>query len=203
MELNGKLFLSLFREIKKVQTTLQTYCIAGDSIPLQNDNLKIAIEQTYGVEIEVNLIPLDSNLLRGLIEKYPGKSKIYIDIELNSSWTRYVFAKEACHHLLGGEDFNTVSPIEVIEAIILDESGFNGSGYPGLDVQAEILTKYAAIELLFPLEFRDKCKLDIDGGTDSTYNISVHFDIPEHLVQIALSDKYMEYSKSIWNRVSG
>ena len=201
MKLDGQLFLSLFREVKTVQDTLLSYCLAGDTIPLPNDNLQFAIEQTYGVKIEVSTVPLNSRVLRGLFEKYSGGSTIYIDGELNTAWNRYVFAKEACHHLLDGEDFHTKDPTAVIEKIVLDESGINGADDPGLDVQAEMLTKFAAIELLFPLEFRDNWRAKIDAGKKSTYEISVHFDIPEHLVQYSLSDNYMNFSKRIWNVV--
>ena len=77
-----------------MQATLRLYCIPGDAIPLPHDNLKYAIEQTYDVEITTYTVPLNSMLLRGSIEIYPEKSVIYIDDELNSAWTRYVFAKE-------------------------------------------------------------------------------------------------------------
>ena len=137
-------------------------------------------------------------LLRGSIEIYSEKSVIYIDDELNSAWTRYVFAKEACHHLLNGEDYHTNDPIAVIEDIILDESEIDGDHGAALDVQAETLTKFAAIELLFPREFRGTCKEEVEAGEKSTYEISTHFDIPEHLVQFALANNYMNFSRRIW-----
>ena len=182
-----------------MQATLRTYCLPGDAIPLPHDNLQYAIEQTYDVEITTRFVPLNSKLLRGLIELYPGTSVIYIDDELNSAWTRYVFAKEACHHLLNGENYHTNDPVTVIEDIILDESEIDGDHSAALDVQAEMLTKLAAIELLFPREFRDNCKGEVGNGDKSTYEISVHFDIPEHLVQFALADNYMNFSKRIWD----
>ena len=70
------------------------------------------------------------------------------------------------------------------------------------DVQSEILTKFAAIELLFPLEFRDHCKEEVEVGTKSIYDLSIYFDIPEHLVEYALADRYMRYSESIWAQVN-
>ncbi len=185
-----------------MQETLRTYCIPGDSIPLPMDNLQFAIEQTYNVTIESRTAPLDSPLVHGVFERYTNKSVLYIDDELNSAWTRYVFAKEACHHLINGDEFVTLDLATVIEAIVLDDPEFNGTTAPSLDVQAEILTKFAAIELLFPLEFRDQCKKEIESGDKSTYEISVYFDIPEHLVQIALTDKYIRFSKQIWEEVT-
>ena len=201
MKLDGNLFPPLFREVRRVQETMWQYCIAGDSIPVQRDNLQFAIEQMYGVVIEPRFVPLGSRLLRGLIEIYPDKSIIYIDGELNSAWRHYVFAKEACHHLLDGENYYTLEPIKVIEAIVVEENEIDGEPSSSLDVQAEMLTKFAAIELLFPLEFRIECQADVKNGDRSTYEIAESFDIPEHLVQYALTDRYMDYSRHIWSQL--
>ena len=121
-----------------MQDTLVSYCIAGDTIPLPNDNLQYAIEQTYDVKISPRIAPLGSSLLRGLFEKYHHGSTIYIDNELNSAWNRYVFAKEACHHLLSGDEFLTIDLTKVIKTIVLDDPEFNGSTTPDSDVQSGI-----------------------------------------------------------------
>ena len=201
MKLDAKLFLPLFREVKQVQDALRTYCLESDATRLPLDNLQYAIEQVYGITIEPNIVPLRSRLLRGLIEKYPGRSVIYIDGALNSAWNRYVFAKEVSHHLLDGEDFHTSDPTAVIEEIVFDESDIDGLDDVALDVQAEILTKFAAIELLFPLDCRKKCKEEIEKGEKTTYDISSYFDIPEHLIEFALSENYTKFSTRIWDQV--
>ena len=155
------------------------------------------------MRIETRKVPLGSHLLRGMIETYEDESIISIDGTLNSAWIRYVFAKEACHYLLKDDGFHTTDPISVIEDFLLDESGINGSNDPALDVQAESLTKFAAIELLFPIEFRGTCKAEVNANKKSIYDISTHFDIPEHLVQFALTDFYMNFSKKIWEEKCG
>ena len=199
MKLDAALLLPLFRQVKQVQDALKSYCIAGDSIPLPNDNLQYAIEQIYGISIEVRLIPFDSDLLRGSIERYSDKSIIYIDRELNSAWTRYVFAKEVCHHLLDDDEFHTLDPVGIVETIVLDESPFNETnGFAHADVQSEFLTKFAAIELLFPQEFRENCKEEVKSGNKSMYQVSEYFDIPEHLIEVALAGRYMEFSDDVW-----
>ena len=111
--------------------------------------------------------------------------------------------KKLSHHLLDGQQFYTLDPAVVIEAIVLNESEIEETNGFHQDVQSEILTKFAAIELLFPLEFRDRCKNEVEVlGTKSTYDLSMYFDIPEHLIEYALTDRYMKYSKGIWAQVS-
>ena len=191
-------FPPLFQEVRRVRETLEQYCIAGDAIPVPRDNLKYAIEQEYDVKIEVYSVPLDTDLLRGLIEFYEWGSKIYLDGELNSAWMRYVFAKEASHHLLANSEYWTENPLNMITTV-LDELPIDGIA--SLDVQSESLTKYAAIELLFPYNMRVELKKQIEDGEKSTYEISEDFDIPEHLVQYSLADPYMSFSTSIWNNL--
>lgn len=187
MKLNGNFFPPLFEEVRKVQGTLWDYCLAGDSIPLPKDNLWYAVEQEYNVTVEVRTVPLGSSspLLRGMIEIYEDRSVIYIDGELGSAWTRYVFAKEICHHLVNNDEFRTANPLNVIEPIVLDETDIDGDAIYSPDVATEFLTKFAAVELLFPFEMRARCLLETGNGTETSYSIAEHFDIPEHLVQDA------------------
>lgn len=206
MRLNGNLFPPLFNEVRKVQETMNRYCLAGDAIPVPKQNLKVAIQETYGVKIKIRTVPLDSSLFRGLIEIYDDHSMIYIDGLLNSAWTRYVHAKEVSHHLLSGEEFYTTNPIATIDYMVLDASDIDGlAPGPSKDVEAEVLTKFAAIEFLFPSEMRDQCKKEIVDPNHSatTYSIAEHFDIPEHIVQFALSDPYITHAKSVWDCVHG
>ena len=207
MKLSAELFPPLFKEVQNVQETMWQYCIANDAIPVPMDNLQYAIEQEFDVTIDVYTVPLASSLLRGMIKMYQKKSVIFIDDALNTPWTRYVFAKEASHHLLTshhllkGELYYTKDPVNVIESIVLDESEIDGDVALSLDVQSEDLSKFAAIELLLPFPFRGKQKSDVDAGKTSTYEISQMFEIPEHVVQFALADKYANFSASIWKQI--
>jgi len=201
MHLDRALFPPLFEQVRKVQETMRQYCLADDSIPLPKQNLRFAIEQEYDVSIEVYTVPLDSSLLRGMIEMYEGRSVIYVDGELSSAWTRYVFAKEASHHLLDDDEFHTTNPLGIIEYIVIDEDEIDGTVAAPKDVATESLTKFAAIELLFPFDMRRKCKEEVETGEKTLYSVAEYFDIPEHLVQFALSDLYADFSASVWAKI--
>lgn len=181
---------------------MKTYCLPGDSIPIPMDNLQVAVEQTYGVKIEICRVPLNSELLRGMIEIYEDRSVIYIDDASNLEWSRYVFTKEACHHLLKDPEFCTADPVGIIESVLLDISVEDGKSMPGKDVLSEELVKFAVIELLFPIDFRDNCKAEINEKKTSIYDIAARFQIPMHLVEVALSDPYMDIAKRIWDEIN-
>ena len=102
------------------------------------------------------------------------------------------------HHLLSEEEFRTSDPTSVIETVVLDDPEFDETAMSAMDVQAEILTKFAAVEFLFPFSFRIQRKRE----SVSTYKISAEFNIPENLVQAAMTKKYMDFSVEMWGLVS-
>ena len=69
MRLKRAAFPPLFEQVRKVQETMRTYCIEGDAIPIPMQNLRYAIEQEYGVKIDVYTVPLESDFLRGRFER--------------------------------------------------------------------------------------------------------------------------------------
>lgn len=201
MLLNVSLFVPLFREVRNVRATLNAYCLEPDKVPVSLDDLKYAIEQQYDVAIKHILVPLHSDLLRGLIEMYEGHSTIYLDSELPLAWTRYVVVKEMSHHLVNDAEYWTTDPSAIIEFIVQDGVG-GPSDSPPKDIATEDLTKFAAVELLFPRELRQAASARINSGEDTLYTIADWLEIPEHLVELALSDRYMKFTDLVWAKLS-
>ena len=201
MLLNGNHFPALFRSVRDVRETLDAYCLAPGKIPVAKDDLKFAVEQVYGVQISVFLVPLRSKLLRGKIDIFDGRSNVYLDAELNSQWTRYAHAKELCHHLVCDQEYRTKDPTAIIEFIVQDGVNSHREDAPP-DVATEDLTKIAALELLFPRDLRTAAKARIASGHDSVFNLSEWLDIPEHMVELALSDWYMEFTEGVWDGIA-
>ena len=197
MLLNGNHFPALFRSVRDVREALDTYCLASGKIPVSKDDLKYAVEQVYNVQITVMLVPLKSKLLRGKIDMFEGRSNVYLDAELNSPWTRYVHAKELCHHLVCDPEYRTKDPTAIIEFIVQDGVNSQRQDAPP-DIATEDLTKIAALELLFPRELRAAAKERIAAGEDTMFSLSEWLDIPEHMVELALSDWYMTFTEGVW-----
>lgn len=195
MYLNAADFVPLFREIKRVQETLNAYCLAPDKIPVGLDDIKYAICEEYGVKIIQRLIPLHSDMLRGMILIFQAKSIILIDSELSKSWTRYVATKEMCHHLVNNDVHRTTDPTVIIEYLVQD--GVTPLTDPPPDIATEDLTRFAALELLFPFDLREPAKQRIESGSDTLYTTAEWLEIPEHLVEMALADWYMEFAKNV------
>lgn len=200
MQLNGNHFPSLFKSVRDVREALDAYCLAPGKLPVSKDDLKYAVEQVYGVKIRIFIAPLRSHMLRGKIDMFLGESKIYLDARLNSKDTRYVLAKELCHHLVCDPEYRTADPTAIIEFIVQDGVNSHREDAPH-DVATEDLTKIAALELLFPRELRVAAKARLAQGDETVFALSEWLDIPEHMVELALSDWYMVFTDSVWEAV--
>lgn len=56
---------------------------------------------------------------------------------------------------------------------------------------SEEIAKIVAIEILFPFVLRKKRKEAVDAGTDTIFKLSEWLEMPEGLVELALSERYM------------
>ena len=200
MLLDYKLFVPLFEQIRNVQRTLNDYCLAPDKVPVSLDDLKYAIEQEYGTRITHKLIPIRNELLRGMIEMYDDHSVIYVDSGLSHAWIRYVVVKEMSHHLVNDVEYWTIDPSAIIEHIVQDGVGDAQEAAP-LDVATEYLTKLAAVELLFPFSLREAARARIAQDEQTLYTTAEWLEMPEHLVEFALSDRYTELAQGIWKQL--
>lgn len=192
----------VFAEIRKVRDALNAYCLAPDKIPISIDDLKVAIQEQYGTKISMTLVPLNSELLRGMIEIYQDHAKIFIDAELNSAWTRYVAVKEMAHVMVINAENCTADPTALIEYCVQAGLLSEDNGEHPKDILTEEVTKYIAIELLFPLELRAAAKQRIRDGADTLFTTAEWLLIPENLVEHALSDAYMGLSAKLWAAVN-
>ena len=115
---------------------------------------------------------------------------------------RHLPIAEISHHLLHQDEYFSLNIMSTIDYIILDEREIDGDAvHPSKDIQAEMITKFSAMEFVFPYEFREISKAEIASGKTTAFAVAAHFDIPEHIVQYALSDKYMEYAKRVWAEI--
>lgn len=194
MRLKVEALAAAFTEIKKIREAVNAYCLAPDKVPVSLDDITMAVEQTYDTTIEITLVPLNSRLLRGMIEIYPKRACIYIDAELNTPWTRYVQTKEVGHLMIINAENCTADPTALIEYCVQAGLLAKDDGEHPSDILTEEVTKFIAIELLFPPELRAPAKQRIADGADTLFTIAEWLHIPEHLVEFALTDSYMALS---------
>jgi hypothetical protein len=184
----------IFAEVARVREFLIRYCGAPDKIPVSMDDITEAIRKIYSVEITTQIVPFGSNLIRGMIEIYEGRAIITIDAALNTAATRYVFVKEVCHVMLLNAHNATKDPAEVIDYYV--HARPENDAHPS-EIVCEEITKYGAVELLFPPALRHPLKDQITAKKATLFTIGESLHIPENLVEFALSDWYMDLSSRL------
>lgn len=188
---------SVFAEVAKVRDTLNQYCLAPDKIPVSLDDLTHTAEELYGKAFTTKLVPLKSTLLRGLVEIYDKEATIYVDSELAHGLTRFVFVKELGHVMIAHADNYTDDPTKIIEFFVLD-GPLPDNAEPAADFMSEELAKFAAVELLFPHSLRGAAKKRLEEGRDTLFTLAEWLEIPEAIVEYALSDHYTAFANKLW-----
>lgn len=195
--------LPVFVEISRVRETLNAYCLAADKVPVSLDDIEYAVVTEYGAVIEKKTLPFKSDLVRGLIRIWDprGDEKLFaqtvIDSELNSAQTRFVQTKELCHILLHCAENCTADPTEIIEYFVQDSTRVANGDPETSDVKNESLADIAAYELLFPHDLREPARDRIAAATDTVFGVADWLDIPEHVVEMVISDRYIHFSNAV------
>jgi hypothetical protein len=114
--------------------------------------------------------------------------------------SRYIFMKEGSHIMIAKADYYTTDPTNIIEFFVQDAALAEDGPVAG-DILSEEIAKFGAVELLFPYELRAAAKARLLGGTDTLFKISEWLEAPEFVVEFALSDRYMEFAKRMWESV--
>jgi len=197
--------LPVFHEVLKVREALRAYCLSPDKIPVSLDDLTSAIGEEYGAKVDVKVLPFKSDLVRGMIRIYDprdGAPKLYaqiiVDSELNLADTRYVATKEMSHIVLHNAENCTHDPTGIIEFFVQDDHlAANGDAEPKA-TKNEKLADVAAYELLFPHELRAAAKERLDSGEDTLFSIADWLEIPEHVVEYVLRNRYLAFASQVW-----
>jgi hypothetical protein len=144
--------------------------------------------QSEGYKIEINLIDIShaAQAVRGTyFAKEDGSYIIFLLAGQNLCWTRLVLCKEIFHILLDRPECRTMSIENLIDElanIIITEPK------PSAALSNEILTEVAAMEFIFPYEFR---KLELAQGTPNYYEIAEKYRCPLQMVEKYLHNANM------------
>ena len=196
---------SAFRKVRDIQEFVRAYVIAPDKVPVSVEDTQWAIEQKYELKISKELVDFPAVHIRGMIERYEdGRANIFIrlrqdtDAEINKYWHRFIAVKEMAHLAIDEkEDWNT-DGCRTIDELIKDH-GFDGMRPAAEEIQSEVLAELVAIEILYPMEFRQG---DLDRGATNSA-LAAEYEVPQYVVQRALAPGSMKRSRALWHEIGG
>ncbi|MCO6386689.1 hypothetical protein [Aliihoeflea sp. 40Bstr573] len=196
---------SAFRKVSDIQEFVRQYVIAPDKLPVSVEDTQWAIEEKYGFKITKELVDFEAEHIRGMMERYEnGTAHVFIrqrqdnDLTVNGYWHRFIAVKELSHLAIDEkEDFNWDGS-KTIEELIADHI-FEGMRPAKIEIQSEVLAELVAIEILYPMEFR---QADIESGRLPS-DLAKDYGVPPYVIERALSQGHMKMARALWHEIGG
>ena len=190
MLLSGEKATEVFLKIRELKDYMERYCIAPDRACLSIVDMKRCIGEMYDLKIEIEEVAFDGEYVRGLVERYKdGRARILIRSDQPNDWKRFVAAKELCHLVVDGEDDWSTHGTQTIETYLYEAYLTDPEEIADNLAQSEAFAAIAAVEMVYPFEFRNPDAAQIKSKKTTIKQIALHFEIPEFAVSMSLSRK--------------
>lgn len=197
MHANIDHLIRLFRGVMLVRDALTVFGQSPNRAAPEIRDMKRAFSEAFGVKITRRVTASNtSDSLRGLYLRLDSDVTILLSAGMDPFWERFVSVKEMCHLILSDPEYRTNSPSDLIEAMVLQPA----EGEAPNDLTSDMWCRYAAIELLYPYEARMADLDQVSQGRQSIFSLSQYYEIPEHVIEMAISDTYMEISREAWRK---
>lgn len=150
-----------------------------------------AVQDIYGLQIEMLKVSFQAQHLRGTTERR-GKdlpSRVLVRAEQTPEFQRFVAVKELCHLMIDEKDDWSSAGVETIRGLLKEWEllGENGTGHmdPSNPLESEMLAEIAAIEMLYPREFRANDIAKIAEKQTTIQKIALDHDVPPYAIEQA------------------
>lgn len=198
-----------YRKVKHIKEHMLTYCLAPDRSKLSVEDLQWCISDMYSVKIEKREVAYEGEHLRGLVERYNDRARILVRAGQGEEWMRFTTTKELCHIAIDEEEDWSPLGHQTIQSLLLEDHLDNQDQekqkkrkIADATAQSEKLAVIAAIELMYPHEFRAiDVKLVAERQTTQKA-LALHFHVPEYVIGSALHPGRMEFATFGWSLVT-
>lgn len=201
MQLEEELAKVVFRKVRQVREEVRAYCLAHDRPDLPVEEFQRVVGQMYGLKIEKFQVPFEATFLRGMLERYGDRAVIYVRKNQDEDWKRFVSIKELCHLVIDEPEDWSISGASIIRKLISEYKIDKGKPADRV-IQSEVFAEIAAIELLYPHEGRAVDISNLESSATTIAKIASYYDIPEAIVERALSENHMELAGYVWSLVN-
>jgi len=197
---------STFRKVKQIKEYMQHYCIAPDRAKMSVEDLQRCISDMYGIKIEKQEVLFEGEYLRGLVERYEARARIFLRTGQGEEWMRFTATKELCHLAIDEKEDWSPRGHETIQSLLIedrldldgDEVAQEARKLADSRAQSEKLAEIAAVELMYPYEFRQDDIKAIAKGTTTLKALAVHFQVPAYVIGVAQHPGRMHIATLGW-----
>lgn len=191
MLLEEEKIANVFNRVRVVRDYIHTNLHEPQGFVLSVDALKLAVEAICDVSIEMLEVMYTGEHIGGKVERYADKrARILVKSGQSPEMMRFIATKELCHILIDEEESWSVKGAETIRGLLREWelSKNNGDGHtdPANPLQSEFLAEIAAVELIYPFEFRDADIAKIAANETSVTRIALEHEAPAYAIDQAL-----------------
>ncbi len=200
---------AVYRKVKHIKEHMQKNCLAAERAKLSIEDLRWCISDMYNLKILKIEVAFEGMYLRGMVERYKDRARILIRAGQGEEWMRFTTAKELCH--LAVDELEDWSPKghETIERLLieehLDQTETEKTQEPtqarqlaDSKAQSEKMAEIAAIELMYPYEFRAADIKALAEQKTTLKALALHFHVPEYVIGSALHPARMHIADLGW-----
>lgn len=150
-----------------------------------------AVQDIYKIEVEMLKVSFVAEHLRGTVERNSNKpSRVLIRAQQTPEFLRFVAVKELCHLMIDQADDWSANGVETINGLLrewqLTEENGNGHENPSNPLESEMLAEIAAIEMMYPREFRGPDIQKLQAKQTTIEKIALDHDLPAYAIEQAL-----------------
>lgn len=163
-----------------------------------------AVQDIYEIEIIMLKISFVAEHLRGKVERNEGKpSRVLVKAQQTPEFLRFVAVKELCHLMIDQEDDWSSSGVDTINGLLrewqlTDENG-TGHTNPSDPLKSEMLAEIAAIEMMYPREFRARDREKLAANETTIQKIALDHDLPPYPIEQAL--RHRDILEACWQEI--
>lgn len=186
-------------------------CLAPDRAKLSVEDLQWAIQDMYEITISKREVAFEGEYVRGLMERYEKRARILIRKNQEEDWIRFASVKELCQVAISEKEDWSVDGTRTLDALLyevfLDKHGSEEeNNKPPKEltpnpIQSEKLAEIAAIELMYPFNYRSDDLAAMAANKTTLRKIAVHFHAPEFVIGTALSAGHHKIATKIWTKI--
>lgn len=156
----------------------------------------------YGVTITKSQVPFEGTFLRGLMERYAASIIIRVRKNQDDDWKRFTSVKELCHVVIDEtEDWSTAG-VETINDLLVEYYLTEGDAARRV-TQSEMFAEIAAIELMYPFEFREADISKLKTSDTTHVRIANQHGLPASMVGRALDAHYhINIASKFWAQLA-
>lgn len=205
MKIKSEKITHTLNKVRVLREHLEKACPNPQGLVIDPDDVLWAVQDIYGISIEMIEVSFVGEFVGGKLERYSDKrARVLVRSAQTEDMKRFVAVKELCHVAVDEEDDWSTLGVNTIKDLLTEweliEKNGDGHENPEKPLASEILAEIAAVEIMYPQKYREADQLKLANGETSIAQIALEHKIPPFVVETALD--HQDILADVWKAIS-